>query len=156
MAACVNCGAQLRPGAAFCAGCGSAAQARQSLCPSCGQKLADPSRHCSYCGAAPAGAETAVEQGVPAGALAPPASLGNPGIGIAGFVLSLLGVSLIGLILSWIGYREAKREGRPSGLSLAGIIIGAVGLAIGAIVVIAYIALIAAAVSSSSSSSYGY
>jgi hypothetical protein len=155
MAACVNCGAQLRPGAAFCAGCGSAAPARQSLCPSCGQKLADPSRHCSYCGAAPVGAETEVEQGMPTGAFAPPASLGNPGIGIAGFVLSLLGVSLIGLILSWIGYREAQREGRPSGLSLAGIIIGAVGLVIMAIVVIAYIALIAS-LTSAAGPSYGY
>ena len=50
--------------------------------------------------------------------------LGTPGIGIAGFVLSLLGISLIGVILSWIGYAQAKREGRPRGLCLAGIIIG--------------------------------
>ena len=47
-----------------------------------------------------------------------------PGIGVAGFVLSLLGISLIGIILSWIGYAKAKREGRPRGLCLAGIIIG--------------------------------
>ena len=51
-------------------------------------------------------------------------SPGGPGIGVAGFVLSLLGISLIGIILSWIGYAKAKREGRPRGLCLAGIIIG--------------------------------
>lgn len=51
-------------------------------------------------------------------------SPGAPGIGVAGFVLSLLGISLIGIILSWIGYAKAKREGRPRGLCLAGIIIG--------------------------------
>jgi multisubunit Na+/H+ antiporter MnhB subunit len=53
---------------------------------------------------------------------------GTPGIGIAGFVLSILGFSIIGLVLSWVGYAQAKREGRPSGLCLAGIIIGAVWL----------------------------
>ena len=51
-----------------------------------------------------------------------------PGVGIAGFVLSLLGASLLGLILSWVGYAQAKREGRPTGLCVAGIVIGAVGL----------------------------
>jgi hypothetical protein len=57
------------------------------------------------------------------------ANLGAPGIGIAGFVLSLLGISVIGIVLSWVGFAQAKREGRPSGLCLAGIIIGFVWLA---------------------------
>jgi len=48
---------------------------------------------------------------------------GAPGLGIAGFVLSLLGISLRGLILSWIGLAQAKREGRPTGMCSAGIII---------------------------------
>jgi hypothetical protein len=51
-----------------------------------------------------------------------PANLGAPGIGVAGFVLSLLGASPIGIVLSWVGYAQAKREGRQSGLCLAGII----------------------------------
>lgn len=60
-------------------------------------------------------------------------SPGAPGIGVAGFVLSLLGISLIGIILSWIGYAKAKREGRPRGLCLAGIIIGFAWFAIAAL-----------------------
>jgi len=36
-----------------------------------------------------------------------------PGIGIAGFVLSLVGVSLLGLILSWVGYAQAKEQQTP-------------------------------------------
>lgn len=59
-----------------------------------------------------------------------PASLGAPGIGVAGFVLSLLGVSLVGIVLSWVGYAQAKREGRRSGLCLAGIIVGFAWLAV--------------------------
>jgi len=53
-----------------------------------------------------------------------PASLGAPGIGVAGFVLSILGVPAVGIVLSWVGYAQASREGRRTGLCLAGIIIG--------------------------------
>ena len=66
----------------------------------------------------------------------PPVGLGTPGIGIAGFVVSLLGFSLIGIVLSWIGYSQAKREGRPKGLCVAGIVIGFVWLLIGVAVVL--------------------
>jgi hypothetical protein len=61
---------------------------------------------------------------------------GIPGIGIAGFILSVLGVSALGLILSWVGYAQARREERPSGLCLAGIIIGAAGLVVTVIIVV--------------------
>jgi hypothetical protein len=118
---------------------------QQSLCSSCGQRLADPSQHCSYCGAAPIGVGSSAAQAAPGGAFAPYPALGNPGIGVAGFVLSLLGFSLLGLILSWVGYRQAKREGRPSGLSLAGIIIGAAWLAITVILIVLIVILGAAA-----------
>lgn len=64
-------------------------------------------------------------------------SLGASGIGVAGFVLSLLGVSLIGLILSWVGLAQANREGRPTGLCVAGIIIGILGMILGVVVFIA-------------------
>jgi multisubunit Na+/H+ antiporter MnhB subunit len=62
--------------------------------------------------------------------------LGTPGVGVAGFILSLLGFSLLGIILSWVGLRQARREGRPTGLCVAGIIIGFVWLAISIILII--------------------
>jgi small-conductance mechanosensitive channel len=53
----------------------------------------------------------------------------NPPIGVAGFVCSLVGLfipglGLIGLILSIVGYRRAKRYGMAKGLSTAGIVLG--------------------------------
>jgi hypothetical protein len=69
----------------------------------------------------------------------------TPAIGIAGFVLSIVGASIIGLILSWVGYAQAKREGQSSGLCLAGIIIGGVGLAATIIVLIVILAAASAA-----------
>jgi hypothetical protein len=67
----------------------------------------------------------------------PPAvGQGTPGIGIAGFIVSLLGFSVFGIILSWIGHSQAKREGRPKGLCVAGIVIGFVWLLIGVAVVL--------------------
>jgi hypothetical protein len=54
---------------------------------------------------------------------------GPPGVGIAGFVCVLVGlfvpfVGIVGLILSIVGYTQAKRENLPYGLALAGMIIG--------------------------------
>lgn len=66
-----------------------------------------------------------------------PSGLGAPGIGVAGFVLSLLGLALLGLILSWIGLAKARRENRPTGLCIAGIVIGAAWMVIGFILVVA-------------------
>ncbi len=76
----------------------------------------------------PLGPATASERRQePAPAL--PTVLGPPGIGIAGFVCGLFGVivpfaGIVGLILSIVGYRQARRESRPYGLALAGLIIG--------------------------------
>jgi len=58
---------------------------------------------------------------------------------LVGLVVPLVG--LIGFILSWVGYSQAKREGRPQGLALAGTIIGAVATILG---VILFIVLFAA------------
>ncbi len=52
---------------------------------------------------------------------------------MAGFVLSLLGFTIIGIILSWIGFAQAQREDRPSGLCLAGIVVGFVWIAVGVV-----------------------
>jgi hypothetical protein len=69
-------------------------------------------------------------------------TLGAPGVGVAGFVLSLLGFSILGIILSWVGLSQAKREGRPTGLCVAGIVIGFVWLAISIILIIVTVAAV--------------
>jgi hypothetical protein len=46
-------------------------------------------------------------------------------LAIAGLVVPLVGV--VGLVLSILGYRRAKREGLRRGLSLAGVVVGAAG-----------------------------
>ena len=73
-----------------------------------------------------------------------PVPVGAPGIGIAGFVLSLLGFSVPGLVLSWVGYAKATRESRPSGLCLAGIILGLIGTVIVVLLTIFEFAMLAA------------
>ena len=55
-------------------------------------------------------------------------------VGVAGFVLSLVGLVfpllfIVGLILSLGARKQAKEQNRPGGLALAGIIISVVGLA---------------------------
>jgi hypothetical protein len=62
---------------------------------------------------------------------APSKPQGAPGIGVAGFICVLVGLliplaGIIGLVLSIVGYRQAKREDRPGALALAGMIIGIV------------------------------
>ena len=127
MTYCSSCGAELKPDTRFCQGCG--------------QPLEAPLAKGAEIVPAQAAPGPAVQQTVYVQQQAP---VGAPGIGVAGFVLSLLGISLPGLVLSWVGYAKAKREGLPSGLCLAGIIIGAVGLVI---TIIVY-AVLSAAVSS--------
>ena len=55
---------------------------------------------------------------------------GTPVIGIVGFIFSFFGNIPVGIILSWIGYKKAKREGRPTGLCRDGIIVGFAWLAL--------------------------
>lgn len=58
------------------------------------------------------------------------------GLTTGGFICSLLGfitcgiTSIIGLILSIIGYSDSKKNGKPDNLALAGIIISVIPLAI--------------------------
>ena len=124
MTYCSSCGAELKPDNKFCQGCGQPLDA-------------PPAKGAGAVPVQQAASGTAGHQIIYVQKLAASA----PGIGVAGFVLSLLGISLPGLILSWVGYAKAKREGLPSGLCIAGIIIGAVGLVI---TVIVYVALSAA------------
>jgi hypothetical protein len=82
------------------------------------------------------------------------AAPGSPGIGVAGFVLVIVGlfvplVGLVGLILSIFGYTQAKREGLSTGLSLAGIIIGAIATVIGLLILLVFIGGVASSTSTS-------
>jgi hypothetical protein len=65
----------------------------------------------------------------------PPAPApGDPGrtLGIVGLILAFF-CSLIGLIISIIAYRQSQQAGYQNNIALAGIIVGAVSLAIGLI-----------------------
>jgi len=55
-----------------------------------------------------------------------------------------LGSRVVGIVLSWVGFAQAKREGRPSGLCLAGILIGLAWV----LVVILFYAVLVGAVNS--------
>ena len=54
----------------------------------------------------------------------------NPGqgLGIASLVCSLIGISLVGLILGIIALKKSKEAGMSNGMALAGIIISSIGL----------------------------
>ena len=67
----------------------------------------------------------------------------DPGktLGIVGFILSFL-VSLVGLILSAVGYSRSKRAGFKNGLALAGIIIGSINFVFGTLGFIAAITIV--------------
>ena len=75
---------------------------------------------------------------------------GSPGVGIAGFVLVIVGlfvpfVRLVGLVLSIVGYRQAKREGLRTGLSLAGVVVGIVAIVTGLIILLVFLGVLGAA-----------
>ena len=82
----------------------------------------------------------------PAGA--PGGHQGAPGTAVGGFVCSLVGMILavigvcffiggplaaIGLVLSFVGRNHANREGRPTGLATAGVVMGIIGVLAGLI-----------------------
>lgn len=57
----------------------------------------------------------------------------NPGqgLGIASLVCSLIGMSLVGLILGIIAMKKSKEVGMSNGLALAGVIISSIGMVFG-------------------------
>ena len=133
MGQCPTCGADVAEGARFCANCGAAVATEAGV-------TAPPPVPDDRPPAIPSSASTVVpEQGIPV-QVAPGtttvvvqqhASPGSPGIGVAGFILVIIGlivpfVGLIGFIMSIVGYRQAKREGLSTVLSLAGLIVGAI------------------------------
>lgn len=73
------------------------------------------------------------------------------GLGIASLVCSLLGISLVGLILGIIAMKKSKEVGRSNGLALAGVIISSIGMVLSILWLIFVVIL---AVSGNTSSSY--
>lgn len=78
------------------------------------------------------------------------------GLGVAGFVLGLLGLifcwvpglgitmALLGVILGGVGISTGKKKGAPTGLAIAGLVLGIIAL-IPAILIIAAVASVGAA-----------
>ena len=60
------------------------------------------------------------------------------GLSIAGFVLSLLGGSVLSLILSIIGLKKAKAEGDKTILAILGIVFSCLGLVVWIIILAIY------------------
>lgn len=62
----------------------------------------------------------------------------NPGktTGIVAFVLSLLGLNLVGIIVGFVGLNQSKKAGQKNGFAVAGIVIGVISL-VAIVVVIA-------------------
>jgi hypothetical protein len=82
-----------------------------------------------------------------------PQQQGNPGIAVAGFVCSLVGLlvswlgwsivlCVIGLVLSIMGRRQAIERGAPTGLATAGIVMGIIGTVIAVIIIVFVIILV--------------
>ncbi len=70
-------------------------------------------------------------------------------LSIVAFVLSIVGVSLIGVILGHIALSQVKRTGeRGRGFAVAALILGYIGIAVGIILVIVWIAVLGSAISS--------
>ncbi len=131
-----------------------------SQCQTCGGELGQGARFCANCGAAvlTPGVQMPLAPGAATVVVQPRAAPGSPGIGVAGFVLVIVGlfvpfVGLLGLILSIVGYRQAKREGLSTGLSIAGTIIGVVATIIGMLILLLLFAAIGTTTTSTSGSS---
>ncbi len=85
--------------------------------------------------------------------------VGNTGLGITAFILSLVGFlccgpcTIVSIILALV---ERSKYGKMSGLGKAGLIIGIIGLVLWIVGVIAYVVLMALGVAASSPSYYYY
>ena len=127
MALCSNCGREMGAGV-YCGGCGQrtggGGSAPQSA-PSYGQQQAIPPQFGQPQYAPP-------QYGAPQFAAHP--SQKTNGMAIASLVMSLVCCNLLGVIFGHVALNQINRTGEGGrGLALAGLIIGYVSLAIGAI-----------------------
>ncbi len=100
------------------------------FCKNCGKAIEDGTGYCPHCGGAQGAARVTTEK------------LPVNGLGIAGFVISLLSLylgafycvaSIVGLVLSAIAYSK-RDKCSLNGLALAGLIIGIVSLVLWGII----------------------
>lgn len=104
----------------YCPNCGSHVQDGALFCPHCGSKInaaTDSSQNSA------ATAQNTATAAPSAPAQPAPQQNADNGVGIAGFVLSFFGISLIGLICSIVGYQNAKKGAKYKGLCIAGIVL---------------------------------
>ncbi|PZR54961.1 hypothetical protein DNL40_00745 [Xylanimonas oleitrophica] len=104
--------------------------------PAYGQPSADgPGAGYGATGAPPYG-----QQPYPAGpGQAAPADPGR-GLGIAGFVLALLGpLTVVGLVVSIVALIRSRKAGRGNGFAVAGIVLGAIGTVLLAVAAFAFV-----------------
>lgn len=139
-----------------------------NFCGSCGAPVTEGSSFCGSCGAPRASAAQTATPQPPAPAPGPPpapqyaaAPVGyvravpTNGFAIAALICSLVagcGVgSILGIVFGYIARRQiAERGERGSGMALAGIIIGWIGLAIGLL----WLLILVIAAASSNGSNY--
>ena len=113
---------------AFCVECGKELKDDEKFCPSCGTKTDEP--------VAPASAPVT---SVTVTSSTPTTSGGDNGIAIAGFICAMLGLNIVGLILSGIGLANANKcDGKNKGLALAGVIISCIRLVLTIVLLIFY------------------
>ncbi len=107
------------------------------FCKNCGKEIDEHAYVCLYCGALVA---------APAPAATPDVPKKVNGLGIAGFVVSLISLglgyffviaSIVGLVLSIVGMCLHKRYTSCNGLAIAGLVIGIISTLIWTIVWIA-------------------
>lgn len=117
---CKNCGKELKEDDAFCSSCGTAVNGSSNNDENASQKTAnyytnqiynEPNRNTN--------------------------KSGFNTFSIVGFVLAFFS-GILGLIFSILGYNQAKREGTPTGLALAGIIISIITIILAIVLVIVF------------------
>lgn len=117
------------------------------FCNNCGKEINDAAYVCPYCGVRTPVAMQAEQQQQQT-----PVDQDTNGFAIAGLVLAFF-FPLLGLIFSCIGYNRSKQQnGVGRGLSIAGIVVSVIEMAIALIVVIFYFSLLGAALSGTNTS----
>lgn len=142
MAVCSECNAKLRDDDIYCPKCGhQVTKNKQLFCCRCGAKIPSGESFCSKCGTK-VGTNINYDNYDSWNSQQPATYHESNTMAMVGFVLAFF-IPLLGLIFSCIGYSKSKYlNGDGKDMSMAGIILSSVFIAIGIISVIIYIAYI--------------